>query len=199
LGPNSKNLLNPLIAAQNFEYKMNYILDKPMESMFGLLGSLPDAFCAYRYVALLNGPLEKYFFGRSVAHLKNTSLAKANMYLAEDRILCYELVTKKDEKWLLRYVQRAKASTSVPETIERFVGQRRRWLNGSFFANIHAFTNVYQVFHSGHSPIRKLLLCIFTLYNVLVLLFNWFAIGGFFLVFYFLTSNIIQDISVFDI
>lgn len=28
-------LLNPLVAAQNFEYKMSNILDKPLESSFG--------------------------------------------------------------------------------------------------------------------------------------------------------------------
>ena len=30
-----KKLLNPLIATQNFEYKMSNILDKPLESSFG--------------------------------------------------------------------------------------------------------------------------------------------------------------------
>lgn len=30
-----KKLFNPLIAAQNFEYKMSNILDKPLESSFG--------------------------------------------------------------------------------------------------------------------------------------------------------------------
>jgi chitin synthase len=30
-----KKLLNPLVAAQNFEYKMSNILDKPLESSFG--------------------------------------------------------------------------------------------------------------------------------------------------------------------
>jgi chitin synthase len=29
------NLLNPLVATQNFEYKMSNILDKPLESVFG--------------------------------------------------------------------------------------------------------------------------------------------------------------------
>ena len=28
-------LVNPLVAAQNFEYKMSNILDKPLESVFG--------------------------------------------------------------------------------------------------------------------------------------------------------------------
>ena len=32
-----KNLLNPLVAAQNFEYKMSNILDNPLESIFGYI------------------------------------------------------------------------------------------------------------------------------------------------------------------
>jgi chitin synthase len=161
-------LLNPLVAAQNFEYKMSNILDKPMESMFGFISVLPGAFSAYRYVALQNGadgqgPLEKYFIGETMEG--GTNLIIANMYLAEDRILCFELVNKRKEKWLLRYVENAKAATDVPESVPEYVSQRRRWLNGSFFAGLHAIINFYQIFRSGHTPIRKFLLCFQTICN----------------------------------
>lgn len=33
-------LLNPLVAAQNFEYKMSNILDKPTEALFGYISVL---------------------------------------------------------------------------------------------------------------------------------------------------------------
>jgi len=55
---------------------------------------------------------------------------------AEDRILCFELVAKKNDKWTLTYVKPSKAETDVPETAAELIGQRRRWLNGSFAASV---------------------------------------------------------------
>lgn len=37
------------------------------------------------------------------------------MFLAEDRILCFELVAKQGDKWHLGYVKPAKGETDVPE------------------------------------------------------------------------------------
>lgn len=52
------------------------------------------------------------------------------MFLAEDRILCFELVAKAKDKWVLGYVKPAKGETDVPESAAELIGQRRRWLNG---------------------------------------------------------------------
>jgi cellulose synthase/poly-beta-1,6-N-acetylglucosamine synthase-like glycosyltransferase len=57
-------------------------------------------------------------------------------FLAEDRILCFELVAKAGEQWTLTYVKPSKAETDVPETAVELIGQRRRWLNGSFAASV---------------------------------------------------------------
>jgi chitin synthase len=111
-------LLNPLVASQNFEYKMSNILDKPLESVFGYITVLPGALSAYRYHALQNdhtghGPLSQYFKGETL-HGQNADVFTANMYLAEDRILCWELVAKRDEKWVLKYVKSCTGETDVP-------------------------------------------------------------------------------------
>ena len=114
-------LLNPLVASQNFEYKMSNILDKPLESVFGYITVLPGALSAYRYHALQNdhtghGPLSQYFKGETL-HGQNADVFTANMYLAEDRILCWELVAKRDERWLLKYVKSCTGETDVPGKI----------------------------------------------------------------------------------
>lgn len=194
LGKGGNKLINPLVASQNFEYKMSNILDKPMESVFGFITVLPGAFSAYRYSALQNdangeGPLNKYFKGETL-HDAQAGIFTANMYLAEDRILCFELVAKRDSAWLLKYVKSAHAVTDVPETLSELVLQRRRWLNGSFFAAIYSMSHVYSLWRSSHSFIRKIVLHIEFLYQFISILFSWFSIGNFFLVFRILTNSL---------
>lgn len=137
---------------------MSNILDKPLESVFGFISVLPGAFSAYRYSALQGAPLEKYFLGEKM-HDGN-SVTMANMYLAEDRILCFELVTKRGEAWVLKYVKNAKAETDVPNALPEFISQRRRWLNGSFFAMVHSLLFFTQILRTNHSFTRKFFLLI---------------------------------------
>ncbi|CUM65744.1 chitin synthase I [Priceomyces carsonii] len=206
-------VMNPLVYGQNFEYKISNILDKPTESVFGFISVLPGAFSAYRYVALQNdvngrGPLEKYFKGEFLHgsgeldpdddeyQLKQTQIKDeagiftSNMYLAEDRILCYELVAKRGCAWLLRYCKSASAETDVPEGLAEFILQRRRWLNGSFFAAIYALAHFPKLWRSSHSIGRKLFLHVEFFYQFLNLVVSWFSIGSYFLVFRILTTSL---------
>jgi len=199
LGKHCKNLVSPLVAAQNFEYKISNILDKPLESVFGYISVLPGAFSAYRYKALQNydtpegkkGPLYAYFKGEKLH--EGANMFKSNMYLAEDRILCFELVAKKNCRWVLKYVKSAKAETDVPDNIAEFISQRRRWLNGSFFAAVYASYNWMKIYQTNHSTLRKLALTIEYVYNLINLFFSWFNIANFFLCFYLLTQKVCED------
>ncbi|KAH8916804.1 glycosyltransferase family 2 protein [Atractiella rhizophila] len=192
-----KNLINPLVAAQNFEYKISNILDKPLESVFGYITVLPGAFSAYRYTALQNnelgeGPLKEYFKGEKLHTNADANLWDKNMYLAEDRILCWELVSKRNCGWVLRYVKSAYAITDVPDQVPELISQRRRWLNGSFFAAIHSVTHFGYLYRSDHSFIRKFWLHVEFFYQVFNLIFSWFALGNFYIAFYIL-SNSLED------
>ena len=118
---NFTNIWNPLVAAQNFEYKISNIIDKPFESMVGYIQVLPGAFSAYRYAAIADydkhkGPLASYFHGE-LLNSNALNVFSANMYLAEDRILCFEVFTKKRSKWVLKYVKSAKAKTDIPKSL----------------------------------------------------------------------------------
>ena len=196
-GKNFLGLLNPLVASQNFEYKMSNILDKPLESVFGYISVLPGALSAYRYYALQNdstghGPLSQYFKGETLQG-KDADVFTANMYLAEDRILCWELVAKREERWVLKFVKSAVGETDVPgkslcllnpgvmiltdvDSVPEFISQRRRWLNGAFFAAVYSIWNARQILQTDHTLARKILLYIEFVYQFFQLLFTYFGL-----------------------
>ncbi|KAI0314805.1 glycosyltransferase family 2 protein [Amylostereum chailletii] len=192
-----RKLLNPLVAAQNFEYKMSNILDKPLESSFGYVSVLPGAFSAYRFRAIQGRPLEQYFHGdHSLADrlgakgIYGMNIFTKNMFLAEDRILCFELVAKAGARWTLTYVKPSKAETDVPEQAVELIGQRRRWLNGSFAASIYAVVHFFRLYKSSHGIIRMFFFHVQALYNIFSLLFSWFALANIWL-----TFSIIIDLT----
>ncbi|KAF9881646.1 chitin synthase [Colletotrichum karsti] len=188
------NLLNPLVASQNFEYKMSNILDKPLESIFGYITVLPGALSAYRYHALQNdetghGPLSQYFKGETL-HGQHADVFTANMYLAEDRILCWELVAKRGESWVLKYVKGCHGETDVPDTVPEFISQRRRWLNGAFFAAVYSLVHFKQIWHTDHTFARKVLLHVEFIYQFLQLMFTYFSLANFYLTFFFVAGGL---------
>ncbi|KAL7629704.1 Chitin synthase, class 2 [Parahypoxylon ruwenzoriense] len=193
-GKLGSNLLNPLVASQNFEYKMSNILDKPLESVFGYITVLPGALSAYRYHALQNdetghGPLSQYFKGETL-HGQHADVFTANMYLAEDRILCWELVAKRNERWVLKYVKGCTGETDVPDSVPEFISQRRRWLNGAFFAAVYSLVHFKQIWVTDHTVARKVLLHIEFVYQFLQLLFTYFSLANFYLAFYFIGGGL---------
>lgn len=201
------NLTNPLVASQNFEYKISNILDKPLESLFGYITVLPGALSAYRYIALKNhedgtGPLASYFKGEDLlsnktsSHNNKTTFFEANMYLAEDRILCWELVAKRGENWVLKFVKLATGETDVPETVAEFLSQRRRWMNGAFFAALYTLCNFNKIWKTDHSYLRKFWLHVEFLYQFISLVLSFFSLSNFYLVFYFLTGSLVAEKSL---
>ncbi|KAL9940755.1 hypothetical protein V8E36_000243 [Tilletia maclaganii] len=231
LGRGSKDLANPLIAAQNFEYKTSNILDKPLETVFGFVSVLPGAFSCYRFSALLNdpvtgqGPLATYLLGEFGERQKNLSemnavyrpmvndaevakseararvnrqpdgLVVRNSYLAEDRILCWELVSKNGEKNKLFYNRHAVAETDPVQELSEFILQRRRWLNGSFFTSWHAVLCFPQLYRSRHSIFRHILLHLQWLFNLYNLWFAWLQPANFFISFYYISDAFVQQVN----
>ncbi|KAJ5768587.1 Chitin synthase [Penicillium manginii] len=196
LGKGWRNLINPLVAGQNFEYKISNILDKPLESSFGYVSVLPGAFSAYRFRAIMGRPLEQYFHGDHTLSkqlgkkgIEGMNIFKKNMFLAEDRILCFELVAKAGSKWHLTYVKASKGETDVPEGAAEFISQRRRWLNGSFAAGIYSLMHFGRMYKSGHNIIRMFFLHIQLLYNMFQTFLSWFSLAS-----YWLTTSVIMDL-----
>lgn len=58
-------------------------------------------------------------------------LYNENIYLAEDRILCMGIHKKGFE---IKFLPDAYAEVDPIKTVHGLLGQRKRWINGSFFA-----------------------------------------------------------------
>jgi cellulose synthase/poly-beta-1,6-N-acetylglucosamine synthase-like glycosyltransferase len=147
---------NPIVLAQFVEYKYAHMIDKAFESAFGFISVLPGAFSMYRWEAAQGKPLENYFLGLDKASL---NCVKANMYLAEDRIMCLSIVAKENHSYYLSYDKNSRAETDPPSTLLDLMKQRRRWINGSNFATlfvIYSFVN--EIMKTKHSGIKK---CVF--------------------------------------
>jgi hypothetical protein len=159
----------------------------------GFISVLPGAFSGYRYRAIREqsgkGPLVEYFKSITTP-MSELGAFKANMYLAEDRILCFELVARKGCAWKLEYVKNAVAVTDVPDKLTDLIGQRRRWLNGSLFAMLYAVLNFGRFINeSTHSMFFKMWVTIEFAYQCITLVLNWFLCANFFLAFYFLIKS----------
>jgi cellulose synthase/poly-beta-1,6-N-acetylglucosamine synthase-like glycosyltransferase len=167
-----------VIPAQVVEYKFSHMLDKALESVIGYITVLPGAFSAYRWEALSGAPLWEDYF-KSICHPELMDAFQSNIYLAEDRVLCLSLVTKRNEKYILRYVKKSIAETDVPDSISVLMAQRRRWINGSWFALVDTVRKIQKIYKSSHSCPRKFFFLLQMLYYLLNVIYTWFIVGLF--------------------
>ena len=125
IAPMDPEYSNVVVSAQTVEYTYSHIFDKAMESCLGYIGVLPGAFSAYRWEALINGPLlGDYFKSMTMPELMNAY--NSNIFLAEDRVLSLALVSKPGNQYLLKFVPTAIAETDVPGKLFQLLAQRRR-------------------------------------------------------------------------
>jgi chitin synthase len=186
--PRDASMWSMIESAQVVEYKFAHIFDKALESLFGYITVLPGAFSAYRWEALQGSPLDEYFY--SVRHPDKMTCFKSNIYLAEDRVLCMALVFKKQRNYLLRYVKNSVAETDVPSSLGNLLAQRRRWINGSWFALLDSLQKWQIIFYGNtHSPLRRCCFGLQMLYYAINVFFSYFLVGSFFLSFGLLLRN----------
>ena len=87
--------------------------------------------------------------------------------------------------YTLRFVKSAKALTEGVDQLVKFIKQRRRWINGSWFALIKVLKN-FQLLRdvisvrSKHTLVRKILFTFQNLYMFVIMLLTWFSVGTFY-------------------
>jgi cellulose synthase/poly-beta-1,6-N-acetylglucosamine synthase-like glycosyltransferase len=77
----------------------------------------------------------------------------------------------------------------MSEKVPELISQRRRWLNGSFFAAIHSVVKFGYIYRSSHTFTRKFWIHIELFYQTYNLLFSWFALGNFYIAFIILSLS----------
>ena len=190
--PNKYDLLNIVLQAQHVEYKFAHMLDKALESVIGYITVLPGAFSAYNWEALQGDLLWEDYF-KPFCNPLGMDAYQSNIYLAEDRVLCMALVTKKGHNYTLRYVKKSVAKTDVPGTISDLLKQRRRWINGSWFALVKSVGNIKSIWGSNHNTVRKCCFSIQMIYYILSVIYTWFIVGGFCLALSIILRNFFYD------
>ena len=133
------------LRAQYVEYKLSHYLDKATETIFGFVSVLPGAFSTFRWECIKGAPLAAFLKGARDEFgdlTKIMSCSDANKYLAEDRIMCLEIIAQKNENYIIHYIPGAKCLTDPPITLTQLIKQRRRWLNGSLFASLYVLQHM---------------------------------------------------------
>ncbi|KAL4443113.1 hypothetical protein ABPG74_002180 [Tetrahymena malaccensis] len=188
--------LASLKKAQLYEYTMAHMLDKNFESLLGFLHVLPGAWSAYRYKALeikisqRQNLLQKRYFKQLInPDQLEGNIQEANMFLAEDRILCLGIYCQPDSNFILKYIPDAQAFTDPVESLEEFMNQRRRWINSTLYALDYVLKHfAFHVQESSHSRFSKYFLLPFNMLFAKIGKLNTYFIPAFYM-FVALTSS----------
>ena len=170
--------------AQVFEYVYGHIIDKSFESFFGMVYVLPGAYASFRWEAIRKdeGAMDNYLdslFIKLVMREKyresdEFTIELANMCLAEDQMLTFEINTKAGHKFISRFIPDSVALTDPVKTFNVLIKQRKRWINGSWFA----FTLILSVYWrrmraTTHHWFRKGAFHFFTIYQLGQMINRW--------------------------
>ena len=82
----------------------------------------------------------KRYLKTAMSQKLNISLEDSNMYLAEDRIMCLGIHAL---GYTLDYLPDAESHVDPVTSLTRLLGQRRRWINGSWFAFNYVSEHAY--------------------------------------------------------
>lgn len=113
------------------------LTDWPVSQCLGYMDVLPGQCSLIRYAALIapgpkgSSPLTRYLRG-----LHPKGLWEHNQFLAEDRVLGFELI--KETPATTTYLPPARLETDACTTLRELMRQRRRWINSTLAARFSA-------------------------------------------------------------
>ncbi|SBS39239.1 Chitin synthase [Marinomonas spartinae] len=153
----SENPFDFLESFQVFDFILQKAILWPSESFFGYLSVIPGQFCAIRYDGFdkskIEGestPKERYLRG-----LECSSPFEKTMYMAEDRMMGFELLVQNQSDNRLEYNPQSTCYTDKCDSIDEFLSQRRRWCNSAFMCRIWMMFNMLRYWENSTSSIFK--------------------------------------------
>ena len=164
LAQKPKNIFNLVYVWQFGNFCLDKLLFTPAEMLSGYRSVLPGQFSMLRWQALAPdrfeelqheqqiSPLDYYFRG-----LNRLSIFESIMFLAEDRIIGWNMVTNPHHNWRLAHLCSVVTVTDSCESLQELLRQRRRWINGAFASRLWMiFTLPQYLADSNASFLNKL-------------------------------------------
>ena len=107
-----------------------------------------------RWRAIEGTPIEEFLRG---LNKKVLSLLELNMFLAEDRIMCFKIISQnlQTQSYELMYLPGARAVTDPPQNLLRLIQQRRRWINGANAIFVFVTLKCLHMTETKHSKCQK--------------------------------------------
>lgn len=128
---------------QAYEFGLEKTIHLTAQASSGFLTVLPGQCSALRWSAISTAPqdgapspLDSYLRGRDCAQAYEKL-----MFLAEDRVIGFEIFAKKDADFVLDYTTAAVSETDACHTVNELFRQRRRWINSGFACRMWALVN----------------------------------------------------------
>lgn len=178
--PQPTDLWDLLQSWQYISFANCVLLEWPAECVAGYLSVVPGQLSAFRWNAIKdertpvsvsgrNGPLDVYFKG-----LGPLTPQESMLYLAEDRVLCREIVSNPRVEWAISHVDNAWAITDSCQSWGELLRQRKRWCNGYMACRINYLRNLPEFICDPAVILRrKMRAATAGLYHSLILLMDW--------------------------
>jgi len=188
LPPRPSSVWNLLECWQYTSFANSVLLEWPAESSAGYLSVIPGQLSAVRWAAIMEpdaldrdaerqDPLHVYFKG-----LGQLTPHESMLYLAEDRVLCREIVSNPHSEWTISHIDNALAITDPCHSWEELLRQRKRWCNGYVACRVRYIRSLPEfICNPAVSTRRKLRAATAGVYHSLVLALDWSILAIFLL------------------
>jgi cellulose synthase/poly-beta-1,6-N-acetylglucosamine synthase-like glycosyltransferase len=180
LSPRPSSAWNLLECWQFASFANSILLEWPAENAAGYLSVIPGQLSAVRWDAIAGrdtldrdseprDPLNIYFKG-----LGPLTPYESMLYLAEDRVLCREIVSNPQTEWTISHIDNALAITDPCHSWEELLRQRKRWHNGYMACRVSYVRNLPTFIRNPSvATRRKLRAATAGIYHSLVLAYDW--------------------------